>query len=70
MSWLTATAARPLQIAPTEDEQRALQRYRGPREELSPPEQFLLTMCAVPRLDRKVCTGQVWGGSFQEALRR
>lgn len=53
----TALAARPLQIAPTEDEQRALQRYRGPREELSPPEQFLLTMCAVPRLDRKVCMG-------------
>ncbi|GAB4823685.1 hypothetical protein N2152v2_010731 [Parachlorella kessleri] len=43
-----------MQIAPTEDEQRALQRYRGPRSELSPPEQFLLVMCEVPRLDKKI----------------
>ena len=51
----------PPQIAPTEDEQRALQRYRGPAEELSPPEQFLLAMCAVPRLGRKVGRGRVAG---------
>lgn len=51
---LPACLAACLQISPTEDEQRALQRYRGPREELSQPEQFLMLMCDVPRLDRKV----------------
>lgn len=43
-----------LQIAPTQDEAKALRLYRGPFAELSPPEQFLLVMSAVPRLVSKV----------------
>eukprot|EP00887_Chlorella_sp_A99_P000449 scaffold17.g449.t1 len=33
-----------LQIAPSPDEAKALQAYRGPPEELSPPERFLLVL--------------------------
>jgi hypothetical protein len=42
------------QIAPKEDEAKALQGYSGPLEELSVPEQFLLVMSAVPRLHEKI----------------
>ena len=43
-----------MQIAPKEDEAKALQSYSGPLEELSPPEQFLLVMSSVPRLHEKI----------------
>lgn len=43
-----------MQIAPKEDEVKALQSYSGPVEELSPPEQFLLVMSSVPRLHEKI----------------
>ena len=33
---------------------KALQKYSGPVEELSPPEQFLLIMSSVPRLNEKI----------------
>ncbi len=42
------------QIAPKEDENKALQKYDGPMEELSLPEQFLLVMSTVPRLNEKI----------------
>jgi hypothetical protein len=44
------------QIAPTPDESKALTAYPGPPSELSPPEQFLLTMTTVPRLQAKIST--------------
>lgn len=44
------------QIAPTPDESKALTSYPGPCSELSPPEQFLLTMTSVPRLQAKIAT--------------
>jgi hypothetical protein len=43
-----------IQIAPKEDETKALQKYSGPFEELSLPEQFLLVMSTVPRLNEKI----------------
>ena len=43
-----------MQISPKEDEVKALQKYAGPLEELSPPEQFLLVMSSVPRLTEKI----------------
>lgn len=43
-----------MQISPKEDEVKALQKYSGPFEELSPPEQFLLIMSSVPRLNEKI----------------
>lgn len=43
-----------MQIAPKEDEVKALQAYEGPKSELSPPEQFLLSMSSVPRLVDKI----------------
>ena len=43
-----------MQISPKEDEVKALQKYSGPMEELSPPEQFLLIMSSVPRLNEKI----------------
>eukprot|EP00884_Botryococcus_braunii_P013189 jgi/Botrbrau1/21871/Bobra.0249s0002.1 len=43
-----------LQIAPKEDELKALQRYTGSFQELSPPEQFLSVMSSVPRLNSKL----------------
>lgn len=33
---------------------KALQKYAGPLEELSAPEQFLLIMSSVPRLNEKI----------------
>ena len=33
---------------------KALQKYAGPLEDLSPPEQFLLIMSSVPRLNEKI----------------
>lgn len=46
--------ARGVQIAPKEEETKALQKYDGPMEELSLPEQFLLVMSTVPRLNEKI----------------
>lgn len=43
-----------MQIAPKEEETKALQKYDGPMEELSLPEQFLLVMSTVPRLNEKI----------------
>ena len=43
-----------LQIAPKDDEQKACEQYSGRVEDLSPPEQFLLTMSSVPRLHDKI----------------
>jgi len=43
-----------MQIAPTQDEQKALTMYRGPQDELSPPEKFLLVIGQVPRLNEKL----------------
>ena len=43
-----------MQISPKEDEVKALQKYSGPLNELSPPEQFLLVMSSVPRLSDKI----------------
>ena len=43
-----------VQISPKEEEVKALQKYAGPVEELSPPEQFLLIMSSVPRLNEKI----------------
>ena len=43
------------QVVPTEEESKALLAYPGPREELSPPEQFCLVMSHVPRVVHKVC---------------
>jgi len=43
-----------LQIAPKEDETKALQAYAGPVNELSEPEQFLLVMSTIPRLTAKL----------------
>lgn len=43
-----------LQIAPKDDELKACQQYTGRPEDLSPPEQFLLTMSTVPRLHDKI----------------
>jgi Formin Homology 2 Domain len=43
-----------LQIAPKDDELKACQQYTGRLEDLSPPEQFLLTMSTVPRLHDKI----------------
>ncbi len=43
-----------VQIAPKEDETKALQKYSGPPEDLSLPEQFLLVMSTVPRLNEKI----------------
>jgi len=43
-----------LQIAPKDDETKALQAYGGPVNELSAPEQFLLAMSTVPRLTDKL----------------
>lgn len=45
-----------LQIAPKDDEQKACEQYTGRVEDLSPPEQFLLTMSSVPRLHDKINT--------------
>ena len=42
------------QIAPKDDEQKACEQYTGRVEDLSPPEQFLLTMSTVPRLHDKI----------------
>ena len=42
------------QIAPNPDEVKALRMYRGPAEDLSPPERFLLAMADVPRLVPKI----------------
>ncbi len=33
---------------------KALQKYSGPLKDLSPPEQFLLVMSSVPRLNDKI----------------
>jgi Formin Homology 2 Domain len=44
----------PMQIAPKDDELKACQQYTGRLEDLSPPEQFLLTMSTVPRLHDKI----------------
>jgi hypothetical protein len=38
--------------------------FRGPASELSPPEQFLLVMAAVPRLISKVREEERSGGVF------
>ncbi len=46
--------ADPLQIAPKDDELKACQQFTGKPEDLSPPEQFLLTMSTVPRLHDKI----------------
>jgi hypothetical protein len=43
-----------VQISPKEEEVKSLQKYAGPIEELSPPEQFLLIMSSVPRLNEKI----------------
>ena len=43
-----------VQIAPKEDEVKALQSYAGRTDELSLPEQFLLVMSGVPRLHNKI----------------
>lgn len=43
-----------VQIAPKDDELKACQQYTGRLEDLSPPEQFLLTMSTVPRLHDKI----------------
>ena len=43
-----------MQISPKEDEVKALQKYAGPLKDLSPPEQFLLIMSSVPRLNEKI----------------
>jgi hypothetical protein len=43
-----------MQIAPTQDEQKALTMYRGPQDELSAPEKFLLVIGQVPRLNEKL----------------
>jgi hypothetical protein len=43
-----------LQIAPKDDETKALQAYGGPVNELSAPEKFLLAMSTVPRLTDKL----------------
>ena len=43
-----------MQISPKEDEVKALQKYSGPLNDLSPPEQFLLVMSSVPRLTDKI----------------
>lgn len=43
-----------MQIAPSQDEQKALTMYRGPQDELSPPEKFLLVIGQVPRLNEKL----------------
>ena len=45
-----------LQIAPTQDETKALTLYRGGVDELSAPEKFLLMMSKVPRLPQKIET--------------
>ena len=46
--------SRWLQIAPKDDEQKVCEQYAGRVEDLSPPEQFLVTMSTVPRLLDKV----------------
>ena len=33
---------------------KALQKYAGPLKDLSPPEQFLLIMSSIPRLNEKI----------------
>ena len=43
-----------LQIAPKDDEARALAAWRGGPADLAPPESFLLALAAVPRLAAKV----------------
>ena len=43
-----------MQMTPKEDEVKALQAYTGPVNELTPPEQFLLTLSKVPRLLDKI----------------
>lgn len=43
-----------LQIAPKDDEQKVCEQYTGRVEDLSPPEQFLVTMSTVPRLHDKI----------------
>lgn len=48
------SAPLPVQMAPKEEEVKALQAYDGPASELSPPEQFLLIMASVPRLIDKI----------------
>lgn len=53
-----------MQIAPTAEEAKALRMFRGPASELSPPEQFLLVMAAVPRLISKVREEERSGGVF------
>ena len=50
----TMSDAWALQIAPKDDEQKACEQYTGRVEDLSPPEQFLLTMSSVPRLHDKI----------------
>ena len=42
------------QMAPKDDEVKALQAFEGNSTELSPPEQFLLSMASVPRLVSKI----------------
>jgi hypothetical protein len=42
------------QIAPTPDEVKELTKFRGVPSELSPPEQFLLAMTDIPRLQNKI----------------
>lgn len=43
-----------VQIAPKEDEVKALAKYAGALGTLSPPEAFLATMASVPRLMDKI----------------
>ena len=52
--FLSCSNASQLQIAPKDDEQKACEQYNGRVEDLSPPEQFLLTMSSVPRLHDKI----------------
>ena len=42
------------QIAPTQEEMKALSLYRGTPSDLSPPEQFILVMMGIPRLHAKI----------------
>ena len=64
----TTTTTPRLQIAPTVEEVKALGMYRGPVEELSPPERFLLVMSRVPRLVDKV--GGCRGGRSEGVMGR
>ena len=54
--WLSysMSAASRLQIAPKDDEQKVCEQFTGRVEDLSPPEQFLITMSTVPRLPDKI----------------